>query len=68
MCLQRMWWEGVRALWPPLVGAIKHYNIKWFVGLDSYLCFFSFWQAVLADLSTLKVMPLIQIFLYATTI
>lgn len=52
-----------------LFGAPWWANVEWDMGLKSFLCFiFLFLQAVLADLSTLKVMPLIQIFLYATTI
>lgn len=34
-------------------------------GVNNFFPFFLF-QAVLADLSTLKVMPLLQIFLFAT--
>lgn len=67
MCLWRMWSVSVRggeAYWRPLVGQCgMPHGIK--VLLVFHLCVL---QAVLADLSTLKVMPLIQIFLYATTI
>lgn len=37
-----------------------------FVINNSFVLVFVLFQAVLADLSTLKVMPLLQIFLFAT--